>query len=168
MRSPSFADSSASAASVPCSNTNVASAFMRSWPLTPISLLFSLVQVLKLTPKGAYPRLTHLPIPQIATVLYHESPIQPSNAEMRMVLCQKMGESINGSELAHTVSGAVNGEVVSHVLLDEVSKPGLGDTRKIQVVRSASHVDLQAHFVQIPDLFLHLRPVVVGVSHDPI
>ena len=50
---------------------------------------------------------------------------------MRMVLGQKMRESIQGRELAHTVSGAVNGEVVSHVFFDEVSKPGLGDTRKI-------------------------------------
>ncbi|HKV01315.1 MAG TPA: helix-turn-helix domain-containing protein [Ktedonobacteraceae bacterium] len=79
----------------------------------------------------AYPRLTHLPIPQVANVLYHESPVQPGNAEVRMVLGQKMGESIQGRELAHTVSGTVNGEVVSHVFLDEVSKPGLGDTRKI-------------------------------------
>ena len=116
----------------------------------------------------AYPRLTHLPIPQVANVLYHEVPVQPGNAEVRMVLGQKMGESIQGRELAHTVSGTVNGEVVSHVFLDEVSKPGLGDTRKIQVVSSACHVDLQAHFVEYPIFFLHLGPVVVGVSHDPI
>src|SRR5260370_1449743 len=52
-RSPSFADSSGSVASVPCSNTNVATAFTRSWPWTPIWLLFSIVQVLKLTLKRA-------------------------------------------------------------------------------------------------------------------
>ncbi len=46
-----------SVADVPCSNTNVATAFTRSWPWTPIRLLFSLVQVLKLTLKGDYPQI---------------------------------------------------------------------------------------------------------------
>jgi hypothetical protein len=49
-----------SEALVPCSNTNVVSAFIRSWPLTLIGLLFSLVQVLKLTPKGETIHMTLL------------------------------------------------------------------------------------------------------------
>src|SRR5205085_1558404 len=53
-RSPSFADSSGSVASVPCSNTNVATAFTRSWPWMAIWPLFSLVQVLKLTLKRGH------------------------------------------------------------------------------------------------------------------
>src|SRR5260221_6465683 len=59
-----YADSSSSGANVRCANTNVATSSASRCCAKRISLYFSVVQVLKLTPKGVSPPFSLTPPPQ--------------------------------------------------------------------------------------------------------
>src|SRR6266568_3382030 len=114
----------------------------------------------------AFPCFTDLAFPEVPNVFYNESPAQFGDAQMGMRTRQKSGKGIQNVKLLETIARAVNGDVVAHVLFCEVAKPGLGYARKVQMMRCACRVDLQAHFVHIPNVFFDLGPVVVGISNN--